>query len=589
MMFSGLNYEKNKKSFNLVKYYLYLTTVKFCRKKMISSEPTIYIVAGLLFGDEGKGTTVDFLVREKKAKLVARFNGGSQAMHHVVFPDGSWHCFAQFGAGSFVPGCKTLISKYMLISPHTLIREAKCLIDAGQQDIIDRLHIDLDCVIITPFHQLLNRVTETLRGKKSHGTTGMGVGAAAEDAFKQFPKVYPYGELFVEKDADKKLYTCLQIRDLLDEKVLKDKLKNILNEKLTTIRGMINDYKEGKFEMFHPEYLEVLSDKPEIDMSMATRAREIMMEYLNEHTVDSMYEFYSSFAENYSKTFVVGSAILRECLEEGDNVVLEGAQGALLDKIHGIFPHITRTVCTDSNAMALIKDAGVKAKIVKIGVLRVYSSRHGNGPFISHDTTWSQFITEDHNRSSGWQGDFRVGPFDFVGAAYSIQLFQPDFLSITCLDKLAEASTADKKISEFHVCASYKIQRPIENKQLSTSLNDSEFLKVSETEEAVIIKGIAKRKPDVAYGNLDLLRVLKDAKPVLVSLGELQGVHKIDEDFQKEVEGHTKTLLKVEETTSKQLSQYVAVLQRMLDVPIGILSFGATFKDKVFVHGLEKL
>jgi adenylosuccinate synthase len=59
---------------------------------------TVFGVAGLFYGDEGKGATVDFLVRETGAQLVVRYGGGPQAAHHVVRPeDGVWHCFAQFG------------------------------------------------------------------------------------------------------------------------------------------------------------------------------------------------------------------------------------------------------------------------------------------------------------------------------------------------------------------------------------------------------------------------------------------------------------------------------------------------------------
>ena len=67
-------------------------------------------MAGLVFGDEGKGTTVDALVRKHKAKLVVRFGGGPQAAHHVVLPDGRWHCFAQFGSGTLIPGVRTLVA-----------------------------------------------------------------------------------------------------------------------------------------------------------------------------------------------------------------------------------------------------------------------------------------------------------------------------------------------------------------------------------------------------------------------------------------------------------------------------------------------
>ncbi len=63
--------------------------------------PHAHVVAGLFFGDEGKGTAVDFLVRHYRAGLVVRYNGACQAAHHVVLPDGRTHRFSQFGAGYF--------------------------------------------------------------------------------------------------------------------------------------------------------------------------------------------------------------------------------------------------------------------------------------------------------------------------------------------------------------------------------------------------------------------------------------------------------------------------------------------------------
>ena len=65
--------------------------------------PIAYIVGGLHFGDEGKGTTVESIVHKKSATLVVRYNGGPQAMHHVVLPSKHVHCFSQFGSGSFFP------------------------------------------------------------------------------------------------------------------------------------------------------------------------------------------------------------------------------------------------------------------------------------------------------------------------------------------------------------------------------------------------------------------------------------------------------------------------------------------------------
>lgn len=176
---------------------------------METSPQTIYVVAGLLFGDEGKGTTVEYIVKQSKAKLVVRYNGGAQAMHHIVLPNGQVHCFAQFGAGSFIDGCETLLSRFMLVYPQTIQREADHLKELGVAEVEKKIFFDLNSFVITPMHQLNNRILEVLRGSKSYGTTGMGIGMTADDAFGAFPELFPLGDVCKLKNKDEKTRTCL--------------------------------------------------------------------------------------------------------------------------------------------------------------------------------------------------------------------------------------------------------------------------------------------------------------------------------------------------------------------------------------------
>src|SRR5207237_4907073 len=85
------------------------------------------VVTGLTFGDEGKGSITDFLVRERGASTVVRYNGGPQAGHNVVTDDGRWHCFAQIGAGSFTSGVRTVLGPAMLVELENLEVEARIL------------------------------------------------------------------------------------------------------------------------------------------------------------------------------------------------------------------------------------------------------------------------------------------------------------------------------------------------------------------------------------------------------------------------------------------------------------------------------
>ena len=96
-----------------------------------------YIVVDLGYGDAGKGTIVDALVRKTRSKMVVRFNGGGQAAHNVVLPDGTRHTFSQFGSGSFVPGVKTYLSEHFLWNPISMMAEAEVLGSRGLIDIFD--------------------------------------------------------------------------------------------------------------------------------------------------------------------------------------------------------------------------------------------------------------------------------------------------------------------------------------------------------------------------------------------------------------------------------------------------------------------
>lgn len=134
-----------------------------------------YLVAGLGFGDEGKGTTVDALARKVGASLVVRYNGGAQAGHHVHLPDGTSHCFSQFGSGTFA-GAHTYLSPFVVIDPLALRREGAHLRHAGLGDPFSLLWVDPDCPVVTPYHKQVNVLREAARGARAHGTCGRGIG-----------------------------------------------------------------------------------------------------------------------------------------------------------------------------------------------------------------------------------------------------------------------------------------------------------------------------------------------------------------------------------------------------------------------------
>ncbi|WP_433325854.1 adenylosuccinate synthetase [Spirillospora sp. CA-294931] len=139
------------------------------------------IVVDLGFGDAGKGTVVDWLCSRgpEPVHTVARFNGGAQAAHNVVTPDGRHHTFAQFGSGTFTPGVRTHLSRFTLVDPLALAAEAAHLAALGVRDALDRLTADHDALLTTPYHQAANRAREAARGAARHGSCGMGIGETA--------------------------------------------------------------------------------------------------------------------------------------------------------------------------------------------------------------------------------------------------------------------------------------------------------------------------------------------------------------------------------------------------------------------------
>ncbi|MEI6292003.1 MAG: adenylosuccinate synthetase, partial [Chloroflexota bacterium] len=141
-----------------------------------------FIIVDLGFGDSGKGLLTDFLARQYQAGVVVRYNGGAQAGHNVVLPDGRHHTFSQFGSGSFIPGVRTYLSRRVVIHPGALLVEGTILQEKGLPDVFSRLRMSEEALIITPFHQAANRIKEIVRGADRHGSCGVGVGEAVEDA-----------------------------------------------------------------------------------------------------------------------------------------------------------------------------------------------------------------------------------------------------------------------------------------------------------------------------------------------------------------------------------------------------------------------
>ncbi|MEO3924298.1 adenylosuccinate synthetase [Micromonosporaceae bacterium B7E4] len=133
------------------------------------------VVVDLGYGDAGKGTTVDWLCARERVTAVIRFNGGAQAAHNVVTPDGRHHTFAQFGSGT-LRGVPTHLSRFVVVDPLALAAEAAALARSGVPDPFGLLTVDGDALLATPWHRAANQLRELRRGADRHGSCGVGVG-----------------------------------------------------------------------------------------------------------------------------------------------------------------------------------------------------------------------------------------------------------------------------------------------------------------------------------------------------------------------------------------------------------------------------
>lgn len=355
-----------------------------------------FIVTGLGYGDEGKGTIVDALVRKHGANLVVRFNGGAQAAHSVVDGIGRTHTFSQFGSGTFVPGVKTFLSSYTLFDPPALYFENAQLKGIGVSDAMDRLYVDRKTTVVTPYHINANRILEYIRVKK-HGSCGRGVGQAVLDSID-----YPTQTIRVE--------------DLRQPDVLKRKMNYFRELRQSELYPWATAIKNTDADPYILEEIRRLYDPEEFDFAMEEFMR-------------------------IGKLFtMVGSEFLENHFTGDGVTIFEGAQGILLDQDFGFHPHNTWSKTTSANAISLLTDAAAgDTEVRRVGVTRAYSSRHGAGPFPTEDPAVEPYWEDQNNTKNIWQGSFRYGWLDMNLLKYAIEVNGGiDELAITCLDHLGE-------------------------------------------------------------------------------------------------------------------------------------------------------
>ena len=141
-----------------------------------------YVLCGMQYGDEGKGTFVDYLTHEKNADCVVRYAGGSQAAHTVITPSGIRHKFSQLGSGTFLRKCHTYLTENMVVNLENLYNEMVVFemeTKVPVSELTKRIHIHENCYLVTPYHKLIDKLRELSKGENRRGIVGTGTSELA--------------------------------------------------------------------------------------------------------------------------------------------------------------------------------------------------------------------------------------------------------------------------------------------------------------------------------------------------------------------------------------------------------------------------
>lgn len=344
------------------------------------------VVIGSQWGDEGKGKLVDLLTDNVSA--VVRFQGGHNAGHTLVI-DGKKTILHLIPSGILRENVQCLIGNGVVLCPEALLKEMTELENNGVP-VRERLKISAACPLILPYHIALDQARELRRGKSAIGTTGRGIGPAYED------KVGRRG---------------LRVGDLLDEKVFAEKLKEVME--------FHNFSLENYYGVEPVSYDKVLKD--------TLAMRDILLPLIADIP-----------------------AMLQGYYEAGENVMFEGAQGALLDIDHGTYPYVTSSNTTAGGSAT---GAGVGPCHIDyvLGITKAYATRVGAGPFPSElfDHIGQHLAEKGMEKGSTTGRDRRCGWLDMVALNRASWINSITGLCLTKLDVLDGLET-------LRLCVGYK-------------------------------------------------------------------------------------------------------------------------------------
>ncbi|MBS1953150.1 MAG: adenylosuccinate synthetase [Cyanobacteria bacterium SZAS-4] len=360
------------------------------------------VIIGANYGDEGKGLFTDYFAsQDPENSLVVRFNGGAQAGHTVVTPDGRRHVFSHFGSGSFV-GAPTFLSKFFIVNPLIFVREISDLHKLGVKP---NITIDGDAMLTTPYDMFINQTTERRRGTKRHGSCGLGINETVTRSLRS-PALK------------------LRAREMLNPTLLFQKL---------------------------------------IELKTSWFAERLKEFNIDPHSEDSAIFFEKS--ESILKEFVTDTQTLLEftsiskCYPNAKHIIFEGAQGLMLDEDRiDQFPHVTRSKTGLTNVLHLAP----KFRLDKLNVTyvsRTYLTRHGAGP-LDGECDW--VFPDSTNVPNQFQGTLRFAPLDLQTLQKSIKcdLLRAQTarnhicadIAMTCLDQVPMPKVGELFLPVNHVC-----------------------------------------------------------------------------------------------------------------------------------------
>jgi adenylosuccinate synthase len=348
------------------------------------------VIVGTQWGDEGKGKVVDLLAEQ--ANVIVRFQGGNNAGHTIV-RDGEEFKFHLIPSGILYPDKTCVIGNGVVLDPNVLLGE----LDALRRRRVDvsNLRISANAHVIMPYHVLLDSAGETKLGKLSIGTTRRGIGPCY---------------------ADKASRLGVRVQDLLDEKILRKKIRAALEPKQQALREL-----SVQHQKLRREAEETGEEPPDPRLDL--------------HAMTEEYVTYGHRLEPY----IADTAHLCwEALDANRTVIFEGAQATLLDLDHGTYPFVTSS---NPIAGAACVGAGVgPTDIDEVwGVAKAYTTRVGAGPFPTEldDETGKHMLERGHEYGTTTGRMRRCGWIDLVALRYAVRLNRMSSLAVTKLDVLS--------------------------------------------------------------------------------------------------------------------------------------------------------